>query len=207
MIKKSVAIIDYGMGNLRSVENALKKLGAKVKIISIPTELVNHDSIILPGVSSFKKAVKMLHEKNWIEEIKNEALNKKKPFLGICLGMQLLASESEEFGFSKGLDLIKGKIKFLGNLGCKDKVPHIGWNSVSFAKDHYLFKGISNEADFYFVNSYVFVPENKNYNLANTSYDINFCSIVAKDNIFGVQFHPEKSSKAGRKLLKNFLNA
>ena len=109
MRKKSVAIIDYGMGNLRSVENAVKKLEAKVKIISIPTELVNHDSIILPGVGSFKKAVKMLHEKNWIEEIKNEALNKKKPFLGICLGMQLLASESEEFGFSKGLDLIKGK--------------------------------------------------------------------------------------------------
>ena len=91
----------------------------------------------------------------------NEALNKKKPFLGICLGMQLLASESEEFGFSKGLDLIKGKIKFLGNLGCQDKVPHIGWNSVSFTKDHYLFKGISNKADFYFVNSFVFVPENK----------------------------------------------
>ncbi len=207
MRKKSVAIIDYGMGNLRSVENAVKKLEAKVKIISIPTELVNHDSIILPGVGSFKKAVKMLHEKNWIEEIKNEALNKKKPFLGICLGMQLLASESEEFGFSKGLDLIKGKIKFLGNLGCKDKVPHIGWNSVSFTKDHYLFKGISNKADFYFVNSFVFVPENKNHNLANTNYDINFCSIVAKDNIYGVQFHPEKSSKAGRKLLKNFLNA
>ena len=207
MIKKSVAIIDYGMGNLRSVENAVKKLEAKVKIISIPTELVNHDSIILPGVGSFKKAVKMLHEKNWIEEIKNEALNKKKPFLGICLGMQLLASESEEFGFSKGLDLIKGKIKFLGNLGCRDKVPHIGWNSVSFTKDHYLFKGISNKADFYFVNSFVFVPENKNHNLANTNYDINFCSIVAKDNIYGVQFHPEKSSKAGRKLLKNFLNA
>ena len=207
MSKKSVAIIDYGMGNLRSVENAVKKLEAKVKIISIPTELVNHDSIILPGVGSFKKAVKMLHEKNWIEEIKNEALNKKKPFLGICLGMQLLASESEEFGFSKGLDLIKGKIKFLGNLGCKDKVPHIGWNSVSFTKDHYLFKGISNKADFYFVNSFVFVPENKNHNLANTNYDIDFCSIVAKDNIFGVQFHPEKSSKAGRKLLKNFLNA
>ena len=207
MKKKSVAIIDYGMGNLRSVENAVKKLEAKVKIISIPTELVNHDSIILPGVGSFKKAVKMLHEKNWIEEIKNEALNKKKPFLGICLGMQLLASESEEFGFSKGLDLIKGKIKFLGNLGCKDKVPHIGWNSVSFTKDHYLFKGISNKADFYFVNSFVFVPENKNHNLANTNYDINFCSIVAKDNIYGVQFHPEKSSKAGRKLLKNFLNA
>ncbi len=207
MSKKSVAIIDYGMGNLRSVENAVKKLEAKVKIISIPTELVNHDSIILPGVGSFKKAVKMLHEKNWIEEIKNEALNKKKPFLGICLGMQLLASESEEFGFSKGLDLIKGKIKFLGNLGCKDKVPHIGWNSVSFTKDHYLFKGISNKADFYFVNSFVFVPENKNHNLANTNYDINFCSIVAKDNIYGVQFHPEKSSKAGRKLLKNFLNA
>jgi len=207
MRKKSVAIIDYGMGNLRSVENAVKKLEAKVKIISIPTELVNHDSIILPGVGSFKKAVKMLHEKNWIEEIKNEALNKKKPFLGICLGMQLLASESEEFGFSKGLDLIKGKIKFLGNLGCRDKVPHIGWNSVSFTKDHYLFKGISNKADFYFVNSFVFVPENKNHNLANTNYDINFCSIVAKDNIYGVQFHPEKSSKAGRKLLKNFLNA
>ncbi len=205
--KKKVAIIDYGMGNLRSVENACKKLGFEVKIVSVPSELSNFDKLILPGVGSFKKAMKMLNEKNWINAIKVEVNDKKKPILGICLGMQLFASESEEFGYSQGLGIIKGKIKFLKNLNCKNKIPHIGWNSISIKETHPFLDKVKNNTDFYFVNSYVFLPEEKKFIIANTKYDVEFCSIIAKKNIFGVQFHPEKSSKAGRKLLENFLNA
>ena len=207
MKKKNVAIIDYGMGNLRSVENACKKLGFKVKIVSIPSELSEYDKLILPGVGSFKKAMKMLNEKNWMIAIKAEVENKKKPILGICLGMQLFASESEEFGYSKGLGIIKGKIKFLKNLNCKNKVPHIGWNSIRIKKKHPFLDKVENDTDFYFVNSYVFLPEEEKLIIAETKYDIEFCSVIAKENVFGVQFHPEKSSKAGRKLLENFLNA
>ena len=118
-----IAIIDYGMGNLRSVENAVKRLNFDCKIVSIPEELNNFDKIILPGVGSFKKAMKLLNEKNWINLIKENVLKKNKHILGICLGMQLFATQSEEFGISNGLDLIKGKIKYLGNLGCKKKIP------------------------------------------------------------------------------------
>ena len=121
--------------------------------------------------------------------------------------MQLLASESEEFGITKGLELIKGKIKFLGNLGCKLKIPQIGWNSIFIKKEHKFLKGVTNNMDFYFVNSYAFVPEEKSFEIAKTNYDIDFCGIISKENIFGAQFHPEKSSKAGRKILENFLNA
>ncbi len=205
--KKKIAIIDYGMGNLRSVENACKKLGYEVKIVSVPSELSRFDKLILPGVGSFKKAMKMLNDNNWIKIIKFEVIDKKKPILGICLGMQLFASESEEFGISKGLGIIKGKIKFLKNLNCKKKIPHIGWNSIIIKESHPFLKEVENNTDFYFVNSYVFLPEDKKFIMANTKYDVEFCSIIAKENIFGVQFHPEKSSKAGRKLLENFLNA
>lgn len=205
--KKKVAIIDYGMGNLKSVENSCKKLGFKTSIVSVPSELSEFNKLILPGVGSFKKSMKMLKNNNWINIIKTEVINKKKPILGICLGMQLFASESEEFGVSKGLGFINGKVKFLRNLNCKNKVPHIGWNSVNIIKPHPFLKDIENDTDFYFVNSYVFLPEDNKFIVAKTKYDIEFCSIIAKENIFGVQFHPEKSSKAGRKLLENFLNA
>ena len=204
---KKIAIINYGMGNLRSVENAVRRLNFDPKIVSVPNELDNYDKIILPGVGSFKKAMKLLKENNWINSININVKEKKKHLFGICLGMQLLASESEEFGITKGLELIKGKIKFLGNLGCKLKIPQIGWNSIFIKKKHIFLKEISNNIDFYFVNSYVFIPEEKSFEIAKTNYGIDFCSIISKDNIFGAQFHPEKSSKAGRKILENFLNA
>ncbi len=204
---KKIAIINYGMGNLRSVENAVKRLNFDPKIISVPKELDNYDKIILPGVGSFKKAMKLLKENNWINSININVKERKKYLFGICLGMQLLASESEEFGNTKGLELIKGKIKFLGNLGCKLKIPQIGWNSIFIKKEHKFLKGVTNNMDFYFVNSYAFVPEEKSFEIAKTNYDIDFCSIISKGNIFGAQFHPEKSSKAGRKILENFLNA
>ena len=204
---KKIAIINYGMGNLRSVENAVKRLNFDPKIVSSPKQLDNYDKIILPGVGSFKKAMKLLKENNWINSININIKDKKKYLFGICLGMQLLASESEEFGITKGLGLIKGKIKFLGNLGCKLKIPQIGWNSIFIKKKHKFLKGVTNNMDFYFVNSYAFVPEEKSFEIAKTNYDIDFCSIISKENIFGAQFHPEKSSKAGRKILENFLNA
>tara|TARA_B100001123_G_C15140629_1_gene959335 strand:+ start:60 stop:677 length:618 start_codon:yes stop_codon:yes gene_type:complete len=204
---KKIAIINYGMGNLRSVENAVKRLNFDPKIVSSPKQLDNYDKIILPGVGSFKKAMKLLKENNWINSININIKDKKKYLFGICLGMQLLASESEEFGITKGLGLIKGKIKFLGNLGCKLKIPQIGWNSIFIKKEHKFLKGVTNNMDFYFVNSYAFVPEEKSFEIAKTNYDIDFCSIISKENIFGAQFHPEKSSKAGRKILENFLNA
>ena len=204
---KKIAIINYGMGNLRSVENAVKRLNFDPKIVSAPKELDNYDKIILPGVGSFKKAMKLLKENNWINSININVKERKKYLFGICLGMQLLASESEEFGKTKGLELIKGKIKFLGNLGCKLKIPQIGWNSIFIKKEHKFLKGVTNNMDFYFVNSYAFVPEEKSFEIAKTNYDIDFCSIISKENIFGAQFHPEKSSKAGRKILENFLNA
>ncbi len=204
---KKIAIVNYGMGNLRSVENAVKRLNFDPKIVSTPKELDNYDKIILPGVGSFKKAMKLLKENNWINSINLNVKERKKYLFGICLGMQLLASESEEFGNTKGLELIKGKIKFLGNLGCKLKIPQIGWNSIFIKKEHKFLKGVTNNMDFYFVNSYAFVPEEKSFEIAKTNYDIDFCSIISKENIFGAQFHPEKSSKAGRKILENFLNA
>ena len=204
---KKVAIINYGMGNLRSVENAIKRLNFDPKIVSKPKELNNYEKIILPGVGSFKKAMKLLNKNNWINYINLNIKEKKKYLFGICLGMQLLASESEEFGDTKGLELIKGKIKFLGNIGCKLKIPHIGWNSVFLKKKHQFLEGVSNNMDFYFVNSYAFVPEEKSFEIAKTKYGVDFCSIISTDNIFGVQFHPEKSSKVGSKILENFLNA
>ena len=203
---KKVSILDYGMGNLRSVENAIRVLNFDPKIVNAPKDLDNFEKIILPGVGSFKKAMKLLEEKNWIENIKINVLEKKKNLFGICLGMQLFATQSEEFGISNGLNLINGKIKFLGNMGCKKKIPQIGWNSIAIKKPHLYLKDIPDNMDFYFVNSYVFVPEDISCEIATTSYDINFSSVISKNNIFGTQFHPEKSSKAGIKILENFLN-
>jgi len=204
---KRIAIINYGMGNLRSVENAVSRLGFKSEIITVPKELDNFDKIILPGVGSFKKAMELLKINQWIDIIKVNVLEKKKHLFGICLGMQLLASESEEFGVTKGLNLIEGKVKKLSDLGSDKKIPQIGWNSVFIKNKHKYLNGVPDKSDFYFVNSFVFVPENKDFIIAETDYGVKFCSAIAKDNIFGTQFHPEKSSNIGRRILQNFLNA
>jgi len=202
-----VDIINYGMGNLRSVENAVLKLNFKPKIVLNPDELNSSRRIILPGVGSFKSAMSLLIEGGWISNLKKNVLENKKPLFGICLGMQLLGTDSEEHGHSEGLNFIPGKIKSLKNLGCKDKLPQIGWNTVNFKKDHKYIKDIPNLSDFYFVNSFVFSPLNQEDLISSTNYGIDFCSIISNKNIFGTQFHPEKSSKIGLKILENFLNA
>ncbi len=199
-----VVIIDYGMGNLFSVSNALKFLNADVKISSDPEDLKNADQIILPGVGSFPDGMKNLRALGLIEPLKEEVLIKKKPFLGICLGMQLLASAGEENEGELGLGWISGKVrKFILDEN-KFRIPHIGWNDVSIKKNDKLWDGIINPV-FYFVHSYHFVPENKNIISAICDYGEEFVAAIKKDNIFGTQFHPEKSQKNGLKLLENFL--
>jgi len=121
--------------------------------------------------------------------------------------MQLFGTQSEEFGLTEGLNFIEGNIKSLSNIGCKKKLPQIGWNSITISKDHHLLEGIPTATDFYFVNSFVFVAKDKSYEVASSNYEIDFTSVICKENVYGTQFHPEKSSKAGRKLLMNFLNA
>ena len=195
------------MGNIRSVENAIKSLNFEAEVITDPNNLDSSEKIILPGVGSFKAAMKLLNDGGWAEKIKYNVLEKNKPIFGICLGMQLIANNSEEFGMTEGLNLIEGEVKNLKNLGCKIKLPQIGWNSVIIKKKHKYFNNIPDDTDFYFVNTFVFVPKNPDDEIANTQYGVNFCSVIAKKNIFGTQFHPEKSSKAGLKLIKNFLDA
>jgi glutamine amidotransferase len=200
-------IINYGLGNLGSLNRIILNLGFNVKIINTPNEILNCDKIILPGVGSFNSAMKLLKEGSWVEPLSEHALVKKRNFFGICLGMQLLSSSSSENGKTLGLNFIEGEVVNLKELNCREKIPHIGWNSVNFKSNSKIIKGIENLTDFYFVHSYAFKPKDKTLVVANTKYEIEFCSIINKENIFGTQFHPEKSSKSGRKILENFLNA
>ena len=206
-MSNKIGIINYGMGNLRSVENAVKKLNFEAIIIKNPEDTNNVDKLILPGVGSFKEAMKLLNIGNWIEKINFNVIQKKKPIFGICLGMQLFGSNSEEFGFTKGFNFIDGEIKSLKNLGCKNNLPQIGWNSIKKKNEHKFMSSIPDNTDFYFVNSFAFKPKDYSNIISETDYGVKFCSVIAKDNIFGTQFHPEKSSKAGKQLLKNFLDA
>ena len=204
---KKICIIDYGTGNLRSLKNCIDNLNFNVRIINKPKNLKKYDKIILPGVGSFKDAMNLINSLGWDHEILENVLIKKKEILGICLGMQILFSKGHEFGNTKGLNLISGEVYNLKTLGCKKLIPHIGWNEVNIKKNDILLKGIPNNSSFYFVNSYACKLKYKSQELSFTNYDINFTSAVKNQNIYGTQFHPEKSSKAGRKLLNNFLNA
>jgi len=192
-----IGIIDYGMGNLKSVYKAFKFLKADPVFID-KEEDFDCDGLILPGVGAFEDGMKNLEP--FIKVLKKEA--ETKPILGICLGMQMLFSDSEENGFFKGLDLIPGSVKKLPE-GLK--VPHMGWNSIEFLDDDPLVIGIKNESYFYFVHSYAPFC-GPDYTLGETEYGIRFPSIVAKDFIYGTQFHPEKSGDSGLKLLKNYIN-
>ncbi|MFC1553780.1 imidazole glycerol phosphate synthase subunit HisH [candidate division KSB1 bacterium] len=195
-----IAIIDYGAGNLANVKNALDFLYFKNRVVTGAVDLKNFDKIILPGVGAFGPAIKKLEEKCLDTAIK-ESVNKGIPFLGICLGMHLLFTESEENGIHKGLDLMKGKVKkFEVDL----KIPHIGWNSLEFTRETKINRGLTSGRYAFFVHSYYCDPADDNVILAQTDYGIKFTSFVQKDNIFGMQFHPEKSQKTGLTLLKNF---
>ena len=202
-----IAIIDYGMGNIKSLSNALEHLEADVHITNKPEELKNFSTFFLPGVGSFKLAVDNLKKLNLFDEIKNQVLIKKKKILGICLGMQLLGNSSTENGFSEGLKLIDNNVnKFDEEKKFSLRIPHVGFNNLSqISKNFNLFDKLSESDNFYFVHSYKMKLQSDNKVFACCNYEIEFLAAFQKENIFGVQFHPEKSQSSGLVLIGNFL--
>lgn len=196
-----IAIIDYGMGNLRSVQAGFEHVGQKVFITDDPQKVLEADAVVLPGVGAFGDAITRLRETG-LDIAFHESVKSGKPCIGICLGLQLLFSESEEGGLFKGLDIVSGKVIRFEN---KLKVPHMGWNQLDIKKpDIPIFHNIPNGAFMYFVHSYYVKPEDDSVIAASTDYGIEFTSVIAKDNLFATQFHPEKSQKVGLQILYNF---
>ena len=201
-----MVIIDYGMSNLGSIRRSLEECGADVFVSSNPEDLKTAERIVLPGVGSFADGMKNLVEGGWVEVIRNEVLNNKIPILGICLGMQLLATKGTEGGDNKGLNLIPGEVVLLKPAKKGERIPHVGWNEVYIQKENPLFENIETGKDFYFVHSFHFKTESEESILCKTPYCGEFVSAVNIDNIFGTQFHPEKSVPTGLKILQNFIN-
>lgn len=196
-----IAIVDYGMGNLRSVVNAFKKLGADVAITQDKKIIAGSNAVVLPGVGAFGKCVENLR-KLGLFEFTREVIAADKLYLGICLGMQILFEESEEAPGIKGMGVLKGKVpRFSGNV----KVPHMGWNSIDIAKNHPILEGIQGGSHFYFVHSFFCQPEEQGITATTTTYGTDFASSVQKGNVFACQFHPEKSQGIGLQLLRNFI--
>lgn len=202
-----VGIVNYGMGNLRSVANAIASLQFPAQIVDHPTELSRFSHIILPGVGAFGDAMKNLQTQGWVSVLEREVRENKKPFLGICLGMQLLATVGTEHGTHKGLDWISGTVERLSSDDSNIRIPHIGWNEAHIAKSDGLYAGLTKTPTFYFVHSYVLKPSDNQIVSATTTHGVEFIASVEFDNIYATQFHPEKSQKAGLALLKNFLSS
>ena len=204
-----VGLLNYGVGNLGSVICALDELRIKSVVVNRAVDTHNNDALILPGVGSFAECKKILDNGGWSEAIREEVLAYEKPLLGICLGMQLLADFGEEGSSvdkqTSGLGLIPGRVVALSNIDCSARIPHVGWNSISKRGDDSLFDGIPDGTDFYFVHSYAFVPEAIEDLIAVTEYSVDVAAAIARGNVWGTQFHPEKSSRAGFRLLKNFI--
>jgi glutamine amidotransferase len=201
----SVIVIDYGMSNLGSIARALEECGANILVSANPNDLKTADKIILPGVGAFADGIKNLNERGWTKVIQKKVIGNKIPILGICLGMQLLASKGYEGGEFKGLNLIEGEvIKFIPTNN--ERIPHVGWNEIVKTKESILFNNIENGVDFYFVHSYHLKVKNEEDVIAKTKYCTEFVAAVNKENIFGTQFHPEKSIPLGFEILKNFLS-
>lgn len=199
-----IVIIDYGMGNIHSVKKALELCGAKVKVSNDPLDMRSAKKLILPGVGAFGDALRELERQDLVELIKDEVKNKK-PFLGICLGMQLLFEKSEEEDRLKGLGVIKGEVKRFPDSSLV--VPHMGWNQLSQKKENCpLLKGIADNSSVYFCHSYYPQPKDEDLVAATTDYGMNFASVLWQDNIYGAQFHPEKSQGVGLKMLENFVH-
>ncbi len=205
--KKKITIIDYGMGNILSVQNAINFLGYESSLSDDPKSIRKSEILILPGVGSFKEAMKRLHKLKLVDSIRENILNNNGKILGICLGMQLLAQNGTEEGKSKGIGLVDGSILSLKNK-TKNILPHIGFNEITSDKKSKLFKNVEKNKYFYFVHSYYFEPSTKNSDLKYSycEYGKKFISSFENDKIFGTQFHPEKSQKNGLTLLNNFLN-
>jgi len=202
----SVMIIDYGMSNLGSIRRALEICGANVFISDNPKDVTKADKLVLPGVGAFTDGMKNLIENGWKVALQEEVIGNKIPILGICLGMQLLASTGTEGFETEGLGLIDGKVVKFEQTDKNERIPHVGWNEIHYHQPSPLFNNILDKTDYYFVHSYHFVPKNQDHILATTPYCNHFVSIVGANHIFGVQFHPEKSQKPGFALLKNFLS-
>jgi glutamine amidotransferase len=197
-----VVVVDYGMGNLRSVQKGFEKVGSQAVISRDPKEIANADRLVLPGVGAFPECMKNLGRLDLIEPVV-EFVKSGRPFLGICLGLQLLFDESEEFGRHEGFKLIAGKVRaFDRSMGLK--IPHMGWNQVRFCKRSALFEGIEDSSFFYFVHSYYVVPDTASDIAGESEYGIRFTCAISRDNVFAVQFHPEKSQAIGLRVLKNF---
>ena len=207
MIKsKKIVVVDYGVGNLWSVMSALDFLGANSSISSSPIDILKADSIVLPGVGSYRLAMHALRKKNLDEAIKEAVSVKQTQILGICLGFQLLAESGTEHGITKGLGFIPATVDSFDNQELEGrKVPHIGFNEVTSLNSSTLFKGIDGKADFYFVHSYRILPHSLPGQKATCNYGVDFLAAYEEKNIFGTQFHPEKSQTNGLRLLANFL--
>ncbi len=200
-----VLIIDYGIGNLHSVRRALENIGADVAVSDSPKELAAAARIILPGVGGFGAGMAQLEERGWVEPFRRAVVDDGVPCLGICLGMQLLADRGFEGEERPGLGVIPGDVIRLEPQSKDERVPHVGWNEVSQSSDSPLFSGIQSGTDFYFVHSYHLKARDERQVIGTTNYCGSFPAAVQRENVFGVQFHPEKSSHAGVRLLRNFL--
>lgn len=202
MNKQKVGIINLGINNLHSIKEACNSLGYKTSLINLNQKKYNFDIIILPGIGSFKKAMQIVKKSNIKNEILDHINKKNKLLIGICLGMQMFFSNSDEFGYTKGLNLIKGNVKKFD----KEKLitPHTGWNSIKILKKNNFIKTKEHKNSFYFTHSFYCKPASKEFMIGETNYsNFKFCSIVKKDNIIGMQFHPEKSGSRGLEILNN----
>ena len=206
----NVTIVDYNSGNISSVINSFKEVAknkVNIEVTSDLKKIKSSDKVVLPGQGSFKSCVDALNKINGLTDSLNEfAINNKKPLLGICVGLQMFADIGYEETETKGLGWISGKVTKIDNQDGKFKLPHIGWNQINIVKDSKIFQNIENNSHMYFVHSYEFVPNEKNVISATTDYSSNIVCSVEKENIFGTQFHPEKSEKMGLKIIDNFIN-
>lgn len=202
-----IAIIDYGMGNLRSVQKGFERVGVAAEVTSDPARLLSADKVVLPGVGAFRDCIRNLEQGGFIEPILR-VIAEGRPFLGICLGLQLLFSESEEFGLHKGLGVIPGRVvrfpEGMQEAGEKLPVPHMGWNQLSLKASSPLFNGIAEGSNVYFVHSYYVKPDDPTVVAATCNYGLEFCAAIRRDNLVATQFHPEKSQAVGLAMLKNF---
>ena len=206
----NVTIVDYNSGNISSVINSFKEVAKEkvnIEVTSDLNKIKSSDKVVLPGQGSFKSCIDALNDINGLVDTLNEfTINHKKPLLGICVGLQMFADIGYEESETKGLGWIAGKVSKINNQEGKYKLPHIGWNEIKVVKSSKIYKGIENKSHMYFVHSYEFIPEDKNVISATTDYSSNIVCSVEKENIFGTQFHPEKSDKLGLQIINNFIN-